>query len=310
MIPLFNINNYTIDTAKFDSLLNDSVVEEFEKEIASYVGAKYACSVHSATMAIFLCLLEQDEDVVEIPSIIPPVVPNAILCANHKVKYKDDVDWVGSSYVLHKISDYKIIDSAQQLSEGQFRKQADDQDLMIFSFYPTKPVRSIDGGMIVSNDKEKIDRLKILSRYGMTTDKDSWKRKIILPGWKMYMNSIQAEVALKNFNKLQKKESSLEIIRKFYNDSFGLNNISNHLYRVRVKNRSLFMSQMQDAGIQCGVHYSTVHNIECYKSDFQSCLDKSIVESEQTVSIPFNEKLTDKQVEYVVGRVKEYAVFA
>ena len=69
------------------------------------------------------------------------------------------------------------------------------------------------------------------------------------------------------------------------------------------------MSQMQDAGIQCGVHYSTVHNIECYKSDFQSCLGKSIVESEQTVSIPFNEKLTDKQVEYVVGRVKEYAVF-
>ena len=309
MIPLFNINNYTINTAKFDSLLNDSVVEEFEKEIASYVGAKYACSVHSATMAIFLCLLEQDEDVVEIPSIIPPVVPNAILCANHKVKYKDDIDWVGSSYILHKISDYKIIDSAQQLSEGQFRKQADDQDLMIFSFYPTKPVGSIDGGMIVSNDKEKIDRLKILSRYGMTTDKDSWKRKIILPGWKMYMNSIQAEVALKNFNKLQKKESSLEIIRKFYNDSFGLNNVSNHLYRVRVKNRSLFMSQMQDAGIQCGVHYSTVHNIECYKSDFQSCLDKSIVESEQTVSIPFNEKLTDKQVEYVVGRVKEYAVF-
>ena len=49
MIPLFNINNYTIDTAKFDSLLNDSVVEEFEKEIASYVGAKYACFVLTRT---------------------------------------------------------------------------------------------------------------------------------------------------------------------------------------------------------------------------------------------------------------------
>ena len=31
---------------------------------------------------------------------------------------------------------------------------------MFFSFYPTKPVGSSDGGIIVSNDKAKIDYLK------------------------------------------------------------------------------------------------------------------------------------------------------
>ena len=297
MIKLFNINNYTIDTAKFDSFLNDPVVERLESEIASYVGAKYACSVHSATMAIFLCLLEQEKTVIEIPTIMPPVVPNAILCSNHEIKYRDDTNWVGSAYVLHHFPDFKIIDSAQQLSKEQFKMQANDQDLMIFSFYPTKPVGSIDGGMIVSNDKDKIDRLRILSRYGMTIDKDSWKRKIILPGWKMYMNSVQAEIALKNFNKLEAKERSLEAVRKAYNDAFSLNNISSHLYRIKVANRGPFMSSMQEAGIQCGIHYSTVHNIDCYKSESKVCLDKSIAESEQTVSIPFNEKLSNKQIE-------------
>ena len=79
MIKLMHVNDYVIDTSQFRPLLNDKIVEEFENEIASYVGAKYACALHSATMGIFMALLEQDKTVVEIPSIIPPVVPNAII---------------------------------------------------------------------------------------------------------------------------------------------------------------------------------------------------------------------------------------
>ena len=198
MINLFNINNYKIDTSSYTSFLSDERVQKLENQIADFVGAKYACSMHSATMAIFLCLMEEESQTIEIPAIIPPVVPNAILCAKHSVVYRDDIDWVGSSYILHEFPDYKIIDSAQQLEKNQFKKQANDEDLMIFSFYPTKPVGSIDGGMVVSNDYEKIQKLKILSRYGMTDNKNSWERKILLPGWKMYMNSMQADIAMRN----------------------------------------------------------------------------------------------------------------
>tara|TARA_R110000824_G_scaffold98297_2_gene234554 strand:- start:188 stop:1120 length:933 start_codon:yes stop_codon:yes gene_type:complete len=310
MISLFNINNYSIDTSKFSSFLTDSVVEDFEKEIASFVGAKYACSVHSATMAIFLCLLDKDPLAVEIPAIIPPVVPNAILCAGHSLSYRDDIDWVGSSYKLCQISDYKIIDSAQQLEKNQFFNQAAAQDLMIFSFYPTKPVGSIDGGLIVSNDESKIERLKILSRYGMTTDKDSWKRKIVLPGWKMYMNSIQAEIGLRNFNKLESKNQALNELKEEYNASFNLKNNSNHLYRIRVKNRDSFMDLMKGEGIQCGIHYNTVHDIECYKVQHNPSLEKSVLESQQTVSIPFHERLTDKEIAYIIKKVRKHAIFA
>jgi dTDP-4-amino-4,6-dideoxygalactose transaminase len=309
MINLFNINNYTIDTSNFNSFLSDPVVEEFENEIASYVGAKYACSIHSATMAIFLCLLEQEFTEVEIPTIIPPVVPNAILCAGHSLSYRDDIDWVGSAYTLHKFSNYKIIDSAQQLSKDQFKEQANKEDLMIFSFYPTKPVGSIDGGMIVSDDKDKIDRLKILSRYGMTTDNDSWKRKIVLPGWKMYMNSIQAQVGLNNFHKLEEKEKRLREIREEYNSAFNIDNVSSHLYRLRVDDRDQFINTMQNQGIQCGVHYSTVHNIDCYRVKNNTSLDRSNQEAKNTVSIPFNESLTDEQVKYIIDSVKNNASF-
>ena len=307
MIKLMHINNHIIDTSKFDPLLHDKVVEEFEQSIADFVGAKYACSFHSATMAIFLTLLEGDKKTVSIPSIIPPVVANAVLCSGNKINYYDDVDWVGSSYILHDFGDYKIIDSAQQLSKNQFIDQANDQDLMVFSFYPTKPVGSCDGGMIVSNDKSKIDRLRILSRNGMSLEKDSWDRSILLPGWKMYMNSIQASIAMENFQRLPEKTRRYEEIKAQYNEAFGLNNVSNHLYRITVDNNDKFLKIMSDKGIQCGVHYRAVHQMNCYKLP-DVYLPKSERESSTTASIPFHEKLTDDQVEYIIKEVKDHVI--
>ena len=304
MIKLMHVNDYVIDTSQFRPLLNDKVVEEFENEIASYVGAKYACALHSATMGIFMTLLEQDKTVVEIPSIIPPVVPNAIITSGHSIKYKDDVDWVGSSYILHQFDNYKIIDSAQQLDENQFTNQADDEDLMIFSFYPTKPVGSVDGGMIVSNDEEKIRRLKILTRYGTNFEDNSWERKFVLPGWKMYMNSIQAWVALENFKKLESKHKRFDEIRDEYNSALGLSNNSRHLYRLRVTNRDEFMRRLSNKGIQCGIHYRSVHDVDCYAPVEHTELSKSIIESTSTVSIPFHEMMTDEEVETVIKEVK------
>ena len=308
MIKLMHVNDYIVDTSKFRPLLNDGVVEEFENKIADYVGAKYACSIHSATMAIFLSLLEKEKQTITIPSIIPPVVPNAVLTSGHDIAYKDDINWVGHSYVLHQFEDYKIIDSAQQLDRNQFKDQANDEDLMIFSFYPTKPVGSIDGGMIVSNDKQKIDRLKTLSRYGTNFEDNSWERKFILPGWKMYMNSIQAYVALQNFSKLDDKAARFDEIRDIYNSELGLNNTSRHLYRIRVENRDNFISSMKKEGIQCGIHYRAVHDIECYQSKVATNLVNSERESSQTVSIPFHEKLTKSEINKIIKGVKNNAI--
>jgi dTDP-4-amino-4,6-dideoxygalactose transaminase len=304
MIKLMHVNDYMIDTSQFRPLLNDKIVEEFENEIANYVGAKYACSLHSATMGIFMTLLEQEKTTVEIPSIIPPVVPSAILTAGHQIKYRDDVNWVGSSYILHQFENYKIIDSAQQLDPNQFNIQANDEDLMIFSFYPTKPVGSIDGGMIVSNDEEKIRRLKILTRYGTNFEDNSWERKFVLPGWKMYMNSVQAWVALENFKKLDAKAKRFDEIRNHYNNAFKLSNKSRHLYRLRTYDREDFMNRLKEKGIQCGIHYRSVHDVECYSPSEEVELPRSIVESNSTVSIPYHEMMTDKEVETVIKEVK------
>ena len=307
MIKLLHVNDYTLNTADFIPLLNSPVVDEFEQNIAKYVGAKYAVSLNSATSAIFLLMLNKDIEVT-IPSIIPPVVANAIITSGNRVKFNDDVDWVGDSYILHDFGDYKIVDSAQKLEKNQYTHECNDDDLMVFSHYPTKPVGSSDGGMIVSNNKEKIDQIRILSKNGNTIEKNSWERSIVVPGYKLYMNSMQAHIANENFKKLGDKRNSFEKTRVDYNNAFNLNNTSYHLYRINVNDRDKFIKHMKECEIQVGMHYKALHLVECYNSDKTLSLPKSELESETTVSLPYHELLTQEEVDYVIEKVKPFII--
>lgn len=302
MIQLFNIENYTLNTSDFSNILHDKIVNDFENTICEYVGAKYACGFNSATNAIFLSLLNKNIEV-EVPSMIPPVVLNGILTSGNNIKFRDDVDWVGDSYILHDFGDYKIIDSAQKLEKDQFKLEANDDDLMIFSFYPTKPVGSIDGGMIVSNDKSKIDYFKEMVLNGMTYSKHNWERIIKHVGYKMYLNSVQAYVANENFKKLEDKYKKLKQIKDRYNTEFGYKNTSNHLYRVNVDNRGDVITRLKSKGIVTGVHYTPTHKEKVYMNG-DKCPNSELYGS-RTLSIPFHEKLSNKDVDKVISEVKK-----
>ena len=304
MINLFHINNHVINTSCYSNLLHDKIVDKFEQTIAEYVGAKYAVSFNSATSAIFLALIGKNATI-KVPSMIPPVVLNAIITSGNKHDFIDDVNWVGDSYLLHDFGNYKIIDSAQKLESNQFKKECNSNDLMVFSFYPTKPVGSCDGGMIVSDDYEKIVLLKEIALNGMSFSENNWERKIKLPGYKMYMNSMQADIGLRNFIKYESKLSRLKEIKHIYNDKFNLKNTSNHLYRIRVAERDNAIKELKKNGIQTGIHYASLHNHGIYKSNNSNCL-KSEIESSVTLSIPFHEKLKTKDLNYIIDALNQY----
>ena len=271
MIKLFTTPKDTIDISPFDHLLHGSIVRQFEEIFAEYIGAKYACSVSSATNAIFLCLKIFPNTVmtksnvlsmsVYVPSIIPPVVLNAIIMSGHEIVFTDNVKWVGDSYVLHTYGNgIKIIDSAQKVERDQYKKEASENDLMIFSFYPTKPVKSCDGGMIVSSNKNMIETLRIASMNGMAFSTNSWERTPMFPGYKMYMNSVQAYVALKSLMTLDDRKEVLKIIRDYYNQNLGYDNTSDHLYRIKTSDNNQFIEHMKSKGVICGKHYKAAHH--------------------------------------------------
>ena len=312
MINLFNIPNYKIDTADFSHYLHSTHVQEFENNFCEYVGAKYACSVSSATNAIFLAMLGKNAHV-KIPSMIPAVVCNALITSGNKIDFNDDIDWVGDSYILHEFKDYKIIDSAQKVDSNQFANEADDEDLMIFSFYPTKPIGSSDGGMIVSHDYEKIKWFKEATMNGMTYAHNNWDRSIKFPGFKMYMNSIQCYIANENLKLLDFKKMKLNSIRKKYNKAFGYNNTSDHLYRIEVDNRDEFIKSMRNENIVCGVHYDALHELDVYRkattrpyNATDTICKKSSEVAKRTVSLPFHEELKSDEVNHVIECVKRF----
>ena len=305
MIQLFNINTHKIDTSEFSNLLHDDVVIKFERVIAQYVGAKYACSVNSATSAIFLSLLNKNVTV-DLPSMIPPVVANAIITSGNKINFIDDVDWVGHSYRLYQFDDYKVVDSAQKLEKNQFQKECNPQDLMIFSFYPTKPLGGSDGGMIVTDDYKKYKWFKEAVLNGMTYAENNWERGISFPGYKMYMNSIQAKILMNNFVNFEKKMMVLGNLVNTYNKELGYKNSSKHLYRIEVLDNKKFLEKMNKAGIICGIHYPALHLNSIYNDGNSKGCGKSKKVEHRTVSLPMNEKLSFYELEYVIDKVKEY----
>ncbi len=306
MTELFNIPNHKIDSSKFSSFLHDKIVTDFENEIAKYVGAKYACAISSATNAIFLIMLNKNTTV-DVPSIIPPVVLNAILTSGNKVNFVDNVEWVGDSYKLHEFEDYKVIDSAQKLKKNQFIEECNPNDLMFFSFYPTKPVGSCDGGMIVSDDEEKINWFREASLNGMSFAKDNWDRKIKFPGYKMYMNSFQAEIGMRNFKLYSCKLESLKIIKEIYNNKLNLKNTSDHLYRINVNNRAEMIQILKDNNISSGIHYHAAHLMPVYNNKKLTELPLSEKVSETTLSIPFHENLSLVEVYRICKIINDHA---
>jgi len=305
MVNLFHINNHVINTCDYSNLLHDKIVTEFEETISEYVGAKYAVSFNSATSAIFLLFSQYKNITVTVPSMIPPVVLNAIITSGNKYLFSDNTEWIGDSYILHNFGNYKVIDSAQKLEKNQFINECNPNDLMIFSFYPTKPVGSCDGGMIVSNDLDKIMFLKEMALNGMSFENNNWERKIKFPGYKMYMNSIQCDIALRNFNKYEEKLNKLNEIKTIYNSKLSLKNSSNHLYRIEITNRDFFIEYMKKNKVLCGIHYDSLHLNPIYKiNDFK--LPNSELKSKLTVSIPYNENLTKKEVFNILDLINNF----
>lgn len=303
MINFTSINTYEINTSRFSNLLHDNIVREFEERFAEYVGAKYACSANSASSLIFLAA-KKCPGIFEIPSVIPNVVPNALINADTQYRFRDDVDWVGGSYSLcySRPLGVNIIDSAQKVERNQFKNEARPKDWMVFSFYPTKPVGGCDGGMIVSDDKDVVEWFRVATMNGTSMSHNNWEREIKLVGWKLHMNSIQAFIANENLKRLDEKQERLGEIRDCYNRELGTSNTSNHLFRISVSDNNSFIQEMRAKNITCGIHYRALHKHKIYSERYinqDSYFPKSDYEEKHTVSIPFHENLSVKDMDYI-----------
>ena len=139
----------------------------------------------------------------------------------------------------------------------------------------------------------------------MSYAENNWERSISFPGYKMYMNSIQAKILMNNFKNYDKKITVLGTLVDIYNRELGYKNSSQHLYTIEVLDNEKFIENMRNAGIVCGVHYPALHKNPIYNDGVEFNCPKSEKLEKRTVSLPMNETLSLLETEYIIDKVKE-----
>ena len=117
-----------------------------------------------------------------------------------------------------------IEDAAHAIgAEYKGKKIGNIADLTCFSFYVTKNITTGEGGMVLTNNKEFADKIKILALHGMS--KDAWKRfsndgykhyEVVYPGFKYNMTDIAASLGIHQLKRLEKYGKIRKRIWDFY----------------------------------------------------------------------------------------------
>lgn len=162
------------------------IVQMFEEEVAEYTGSPYAVSVDSCTNAIFLCCKYLNVEEVAIPKKTYLSVPQSIIHAGGKVKFKD-TEWRG----IYKLEPYPIYDSAKRFTGGMYIPET----FMCLSFHIKKHLKIGKGGMILTDNKDAVDWFKKV-RYEGRSEKRYFEDDIELLGWNMYMTPVEAAQGL------------------------------------------------------------------------------------------------------------------
>ena len=160
------------------------IVKMFEEEIADYTGSPYAISVDSCTNALFLCCKYLKVKEVEIPSKTYLSVPQSIINSGGEVVFNPSLNgWKG----IYQLSPYPIYDAAKRFTSEMYIPGS----LMCISFHIKKHLKIGKGGMILTDNSEAVEWLK-MARYEGRSEKLYHDDNISEMGWNMYMTPQEA----------------------------------------------------------------------------------------------------------------------
>ncbi len=226
----YRILEKEIDVAMKDTLLrgdliNRSDVENFEKNLASFVGTKYAVGLNSGTDALIFSLLAAGinlgDEVITVSHTFVATIAAIVHCKAKPILIDIGDDFVINIDELEKaitpktkaiipvylnghlcdmeklmtiVKKYNLIvieDAAQALGAKFNGQVAGSFGLTgCFSFYPAKILGCFgDGGAITTNDEAVAEKCRLLRDHGQKT-----KTELVCYGWNSRLDNLQAAV--------------------------------------------------------------------------------------------------------------------
>jgi len=227
----------------------------------------------------------------------------------------------------------KIIEDCAHATEAQYRGQplGTFGDFGCFSFYVTKNMTTAEGGMVLPRTVAGQERVKMLALHGLS--RDAWNRfssdgynhyEVIDCGFKYNMTDLQAALGIHQLRRLETNLQRREILWDRY--MAGLADLpvglpaapaeetrhARHLFTLLIDpdvcgmTRDEFMRGMNDCNIGLGVHYVGLPEQPYYQRQFgwkPADYPNAAKVSQQTVSLPFSARLTDRDAEDVIEAV-------
>jgi dTDP-4-amino-4,6-dideoxygalactose transaminase len=196
-------------------------------------------------------------------------------------------------------------------------------DITIWSFQAVKSLPMWDGGAITTNSKKIYDKLRTLTWLGVeksTYDragkkKYTWDYDITQGrGVKAYMTDVQAVVGLGQLRRLAQTNKRRRAIQTMYNTAFkNMKEIEipkySHTvqyYTMKCKNRDKLSEFLADHGIVTSVHFKPLSEMTYWKKATKRPLPATNREWKKLLSLPVHNALTDKQVKFIINKVKKF----
>ncbi len=250
----------------------------------------------------------------------------------HFAGHACDMDRIAAIAREHNL--FIIEDAAHAIgTEYKSVKIGNHGDVVVFSFYVTKTMTTAEGGMAVTNNEELGKKLKRYSYFGVDkdafnrySDKGTWYYEIIEPGFKYNMDNIQGTLGVEQLKKLDSFIATRRKLASCYKAK--LSSVpgivlptekeytfhSYHLYPLIVEtekvdiSRQEFIQRLRDYNIGTSVHFIPLHLHPYYQQKYgYKRGDFPVAEYlfDREVSLPLFPGMTEQDVEYVAGVIRE-----
>jgi len=353
-----------IKVLKGDWITQGPKIKEFENAVAKYCGVKYAVAVSSGTAALHAAYavagIKAGDEVITTPLSFAATSNAIIYCGGvpvfvdiqedtlninpkeiekkitKKTKAITPVDFAGQpcdyDEILKIAKKYKLLiieDAAHALgSEYKGKRIGSFADMTILSFHPVKTITTGEGGMVLTNNKDFYDKLKIFRHHGMIKKPENggWYYEIEKPGYNYRLTDFQCALGLSQLKKIDKfikirreivgkynkafrniEEIIIPTERNYAKSAWHIYVIQLRLEKLRADRKKIFEAlRKENLGVQ--VHYIPVHLQPFYRKKFGYKIRNFPVAEryyQRAITLPLFPKMTDKEVEGVIQAVKK-----
>jgi len=332
-------------------------VREFEELLTSFFGRPAVC-VSSGTAALHLALQAlglQDGDEVLVQSLTYVASYQAIsatgakpvacevdidtLCIDLKdaerrltkntkaimpVHYSGGVGKLDQVYAFAAKHNLRVIEDAAHAFGTKYKnkKVGSFGDVTCFSFDGIKNITSGEGGCIVSNNQDLLNKIRDIRLLGVEKDtanryagKRSWSFDVVSQGWRYHMSNIMASIGIQQLKRFESFVKQRQVLAKKYDKLLSCHenikllkhnyeNVVPHIYVVRINDhidRNKVVKSLNDRGIQTGMHYFPNHLLSYYSNGEKLQKTEKIYQS--LISLPLHYDLLESDVEFVCDEI-------